>query len=109
MQTELEVTDDQIQETRKSFFFSFLNNKKNLHFSLTESIPCCADHTKTIHVKFQLQKECSFGQQFLIVGDDPMFGLWDPSSAIPMNWSDGNVWTVELVSKNLPRSEFFFC
>ncbi|PQM37900.1 uncharacterized protein Pyn_35706 [Prunus yedoensis var. nudiflora] len=68
-QTELEVTDDQIQETH---------------------------HTKTIHVKFQLQKECSFGQQFLIVGDDPMFGLWDPSSAIPMNWSDGNVWTVEL-------------
>ncbi|KAB2630536.1 hypothetical protein D8674_008055 [Pyrus ussuriensis x Pyrus communis] len=68
-QTELEIADSQIQETH---------------------------HTKTIHVKFQLQKECSFGQEFLIVGDDPMFGLWDPASAIPMIWSNGNVWTVEL-------------
>ncbi|CAN6576167.1 unnamed protein product [Malus baccata var. baccata] len=68
-ETELEIADSQIQETH---------------------------HTKTIRVRFQLQKECSFGQEFLIVGDDSMFGLWDPASAIPMNWSDGNVWTVEL-------------
>ncbi|KAK9920440.1 hypothetical protein M0R45_028995 [Rubus argutus] len=68
-QAELETTDAQIQE---------------------------AYPTKTMHVKFQLQKECSFGQQFLIVGDDPMLGLWDPSSAIPMDWSDGNVWSVQL-------------
>ncbi|KAK3226161.1 hypothetical protein Dsin_006023 [Dipteronia sinensis] len=52
--------------------------------------------SKTIHVRFQLQKECMFGEQFLIVGDDPMFGLWDPENAIPLNWSDGHVWTVEL-------------
>lgn len=39
-----------------------------------------------------------FGEQFLVVGDDPMFGLWDPASAIPLNWSDGHTWTVELVS-----------
>lgn len=52
--------------------------------------------SKTVHVRFQLQKECLFGEQFLIVGDDPMFGLWDPTSAIPLNWSDGHVWTAEL-------------
>lgn len=52
--------------------------------------------SKTVHVKFQLQRECSFGQQFHIVGDDPMFGLWEPSDAVPLNWSDGHVWTVEL-------------
>ncbi|XP_027067048.1 uncharacterized protein [Coffea arabica] len=51
---------------------------------------------KSVHVKFQLQRECLFGQQFLIVGDDPMFGLWDPSNAIPLNWSEGHVWTVEM-------------
>lgn len=39
-----------------------------------------------------------FGEQFLVVGDDTMFGLWDPASAIPLNWSDGHTWTVELVS-----------
>ncbi|KAG2690820.1 hypothetical protein I3760_09G207500 [Carya illinoinensis] len=51
---------------------------------------------KTVHVRFQLQKGCKFGEQFLVVGDDPMFGLWDPARAIPLNWSDGHTWTVEL-------------
>ncbi|OMO97576.1 Carbohydrate binding module family 20 [Corchorus olitorius] len=52
--------------------------------------------SKTSHVKFQLQKECSFGDHFFIVGDHPMFGLWDPESAIPLNWTEGHVWAVEL-------------
>ncbi|XP_011035334.1 PREDICTED: uncharacterized protein LOC105133171 [Populus euphratica] len=25
-----------------------------------------------------------------------MVGLWDPSSAIPLNWSEGHTWSVEL-------------
>lgn len=52
--------------------------------------------SSTVHVKFLLLKECVFGEQFLIVGDDPMFGLWDPESAVPLNWSEGHLWTVEL-------------
>ncbi|OVA02668.1 Carbohydrate binding module family 20 [Macleaya cordata] len=52
--------------------------------------------SKTVHVKFQLQKECLFGQEFLLVGDDPIFGVWDPTSAIPLDWSDGHIWSVEL-------------
>ncbi|XP_021622112.1 uncharacterized protein LOC110622059 isoform X2 [Manihot esculenta] len=52
--------------------------------------------SKTVHVKFQLKKECSFGEQFVLVGDDPLFGMWDPANAIPLKWSDGHVWTVEL-------------
>ncbi|OWM67123.1 hypothetical protein CDL15_Pgr000575 [Punica granatum] len=52
--------------------------------------------SKTVHVRFQLKKECRFGEQFLLVGDDPIFGSWDPSSAIPMNWSDDNIWTLDL-------------
>lgn len=48
---------------------------------------------KTVRVRFQLQRECSFGQQFHIVGDDPVLGQWDPSGAVPFNWSDGHVWT----------------
>jgi len=44
-----------------------------------------------------LRKECVFGEHFFIVGDDPVFGgLWDPETALPLNWSDGNVWTVDL-------------
>ncbi|AED90318.1 putative protein [Arabidopsis thaliana] len=52
---------------------------------------------KTVRVRFQLRKECVFGEHFFIVGDDPVFGgLWDPETALPLNWSDGNVWTVDL-------------
>ncbi|XP_010262821.1 PREDICTED: uncharacterized protein LOC104601244 isoform X2 [Nelumbo nucifera] len=51
---------------------------------------------RTVHVRFQLQKECLFGERFLLVGDDPIFGLWDPSNAIPLEWSDGHIWTVDL-------------
>ncbi|KAK1368940.1 hypothetical protein POM88_035032 [Heracleum sosnowskyi] len=32
-------------------------------------------------------------EQFHIVGDDPVLGQWDPSRAVPFNWSDGHVWT----------------
>ncbi|XP_010908971.1 uncharacterized protein [Elaeis guineensis] len=53
-------------------------------------------HLQTARVKFLLRKECLFGEQFLLVGDDPMFGLWDPSKAIPLEWSDGHVWTAQL-------------
>ncbi|KAK3015512.1 hypothetical protein RJ639_005394 [Escallonia herrerae] len=55
-----------------------------------------SNEAKAVHVKFQLERECSFGQHFHIVGDDPMFGSWDPTDAIPLNWSDGHVWTAEL-------------
>ncbi|XP_054784295.1 uncharacterized protein LOC129291130 [Prosopis cineraria] len=50
---------------------------------------------KIAHVKFQLQRKCQYGEQFFIVGNDPLFGSWDPSEAIPMAWSDHHIWTAE--------------
>ncbi|CAL9121376.1 unnamed protein product [Musa textilis] len=55
-----------------------------------------ADRYKTVLVRFVLQMKCSFGQQFLLVGDDPMFGLWDPEKAVPLEWTSGHEWTAEL-------------
>ncbi|BFG33936.1 hypothetical protein CerSpe_202100 [Prunus speciosa] len=52
--------------------------------------------SETVHVQFQLHKECNFGESFLLVGNEPIMGEWNPASAIPLNWSDGNIWTVEL-------------
>ncbi|KAI3992551.1 hypothetical protein MKX01_022642 [Papaver californicum] len=52
--------------------------------------------SEAVQVKFQLIRECLFGQEFLVVGDDPIFGVWDPSSAIPLKWSQGHLWTAEL-------------
>ncbi|KAK7339863.1 hypothetical protein VNO77_20549 [Canavalia gladiata] len=56
---------------------------------------CCADEPKNIRVKFQLERICNFGEQFLVVGNDPTFGSWNPSNAVPMTWSEGHVWTVD--------------
>ncbi|WVZ68113.1 hypothetical protein U9M48_017094 [Paspalum notatum var. saurae] len=50
---------------------------------------------KTVRVKFVLKKQCAFGQQFLVVGDDAALGLWDPAKAIPLNWSEEHVWTAK--------------
>ncbi|MFS7904535.1 putative glucan 1,4-alpha-glucosidase [Helianthus anomalus] len=52
--------------------------------------------TQTVGVHFQLRRECSFGQNFLITGDHPILGLWDPNNAVPLTWSDGHIWTVHL-------------
>ncbi|XP_038906171.1 uncharacterized protein LOC120092050 [Benincasa hispida] len=54
------------------------------------------NQSKTVRVKFQLQKECTFGEHFFVVGDDPIFGSWDVSSAIPLNWADGHQWAAEV-------------
>lgn len=51
----------------------------------------------TVKVKFELQRECHFGQQFKVVGGDSQFGDWDPSAAVPLSWSEGHLWTAEVV------------
>lgn len=50
-----------------------------------------------VRVRIQLMKECQFGEQFFVVGAQPELGLWNPLDAVPMTWSDGHVWTLELV------------
>ncbi|KAJ7195286.1 hypothetical protein O6H91_Y511800 [Diphasiastrum complanatum] len=49
-----------------------------------------------VNVKFVLQMECNFGQQFNVIGEDPLLGAWDPSAAVPLQWSDNHVWSTEL-------------
>lgn len=62
-----------------------------------ETQPQEEDCSEKVRVKFQLQKECAFGEHFLLVGDSPMLGLWDPESAVPMNWSEGHIWSAEML------------
>ncbi|XP_076939556.1 uncharacterized protein LOC143608394 [Bidens hawaiensis] len=52
--------------------------------------------TQTVRVQFRLQRECSFGQNFLITGDHPILGSWDPNNAISLTWSDGHIWTADI-------------
>ncbi|KAF0919865.1 hypothetical protein E2562_032151 [Oryza meyeriana var. granulata] len=66
----------------------------------TETLPPPNDApTKTVLVKFVLQKQCAFGQRFLVVGEDPALGLWNPAKAAALDWSDDHAWTVK---KELP-------
>ncbi|KAF3334125.1 Glucoamylase [Carex littledalei] len=61
-----------------------------------------------VHVRFVLQKECMFGERFYLVGDDPLFGLWDPSNGIPLDWCDGHIWSARLEVPMGKKVEFKF-
>ncbi|WP_411942999.1 CBM20 domain-containing protein, partial [Streptococcus anginosus] len=50
----------------------------------------------TVRVRFTLHKPCEFGEEFLLVGEHPLLGSWDTDKAIPMAWSKGHVWAVEV-------------
>ncbi|KAE9611040.1 hypothetical protein Lal_00015861 [Lupinus albus] len=75
IESELETVDSQDQQTEESEQTS---------------------ESKFVRVTFQLEKNCDFGEQFLVVGDDPVLGSWDPANGLSMTWSDGHIWTVEL-------------
>ncbi|KAJ7964159.1 Phosphoglucan, water dikinase, chloroplastic [Quillaja saponaria] len=51
-------------------------------------------------ILFMLNSSCkrSVGlvSNFFVVGNDPAIGLWIPTRAIPLNWSEGDIWSVEL-------------
>lgn len=61
----------------------------------TAILPPPDDHVRTVRVKFVLEKKCAFGQRFLVVGDVPALGLWDPAKATALDWSEGHVWTAK--------------
>ncbi|BFI24910.1 hypothetical protein MPTK2_1g16100 [Marchantia polymorpha subsp. ruderalis] len=61
-----------------------------------ESVAPIEDTRPKANVKFVLQKECHFGQQFNVVGDIAELGEWDPAHAVAMEWSEGHVWTAEV-------------
>ncbi|XP_051226613.1 uncharacterized protein [Lolium perenne] len=58
--------------------------------------PLPHDPVNTVQVKFVLHRQCAFGQRFLVVGDDPALGLWDPTKAAALEWSEGHVWTATM-------------
>ncbi|KAM0886093.1 hypothetical protein ACQ4PT_029920 [Festuca glaucescens] len=62
----------------------------------TAILPLPDDPVNTVQVKFVLQRQCAFGQRFLVVGDDPALGLWDPTKAAALEWSEGHVWTATM-------------
>lgn len=64
--------------------------------TLIPAIEVSVPEGPTVKVKFVLQKKCQFGQNFKVVGNHPLFGSWNPEAALPMNWADGHLWSVEV-------------
>lgn len=61
-----------------------------------DSVSLPEDQGPTVTVKFVLEEKCKFGQQFHVVGDAPQFGSWNPKAAVPLDWSEGDIWTTEV-------------
>ncbi|KAH7291540.1 hypothetical protein KP509_29G020900 [Ceratopteris richardii] len=59
-----------------------------------------------VKVKFVLKKRCEFGQYFSVVGEDKALGAWIPESSIPMQWSEGHIWTTEVKVSSGKRVEY---
>ncbi|MCD7461251.1 hypothetical protein HAX54_045744 [Datura stramonium] len=74
----------------------FCASDTQTHTQSEETETTDTNQSEPVRVKFQLNKECSFGQHFYIVGDDPVLGSWNPSNAVPLEWSEGHVWNVDL-------------
>ncbi|KAL3701484.1 hypothetical protein R1sor_019506 [Riccia sorocarpa] len=66
------------------------------------------DSSPKVNVKFTLQKQCHFGQQFNVVGDIPELGEWDPSRAVPLEWSEEHVWTAQVPIRTGLNVEYKF-
>lgn len=105
MQAEVDDHELLIQESpngyaRKRILVFTIVSKINISFfCLIQYINVLVEaETQTVRVQFRLQRECSFGQNFLITGDHPILGSWDPNNAISLTWSDGHIWTADIVS-----------
>ena len=51
---------------------------------------------EAMRVSFAMPYRCEFGQHIALVGSDEYLGDWDVQRGVPMNWQDGDVWTVDV-------------
>lgn len=49
-----------------------------------------------VAVTFQLPYHCKYGQKMCLIGADAKLGAWNVAQAIPMDWTEGDVWVVDL-------------
>ena len=47
-------------------------------------------------LSFALPYRCEFGQNLSIIGSTTSLGSWDIDQSVDMEWTDGDVWRVEL-------------
>ncbi|CAN1846424.1 Pentatricopeptide repeat-containing protein At2g29760, chloroplastic [Linum perenne] len=77
---------------------SNLTHEADVGIEFDTNMPGIQQLGSSVRVKFQLHKDCMYGEQILLVGNHPAIGSWDPMNAIALSWSEGNMWSVEMSS-----------
>jgi hypothetical protein len=40
----------------------------------------------------QIHRRVNFGESLAVVGGSPVLGDWDPTKAVTLEWSEGDMW-----------------
>ena len=59
----------------------------------------CASSSTTASagvVRFSIRGELDYGDEMCVVGSAVELGAWNPDAALPLRWTEGNVWRGEL-------------
>ncbi|KAI7841904.1 hypothetical protein COHA_004432 [Chlorella ohadii] len=57
---------------------------------------CFSNADGNVSVSFRLPYRCKYGQKLCLIGSNDVLGSWHVDRAVAMNWTEGDVWTVEL-------------
>lgn len=49
-----------------------------------------------MRVTFTVPRRVRFGQHVCIIGAGEALGSWDPTQAVGMTWTEGDIWQVEV-------------
>ncbi|KAL4458565.1 hypothetical protein ABPG75_013430 [Micractinium tetrahymenae] len=49
-----------------------------------------------IEISFSLPYHCKYGQRLCVIGGSDNLGAWNVAKAVPMEWTEGDVWIVDL-------------
>lgn len=55
-----------------------------------------APTSEKVKVSFKVPHHVEFGENICVVGAHDTLGSWDVGSSVPLNWSEGDVWTAQL-------------
>jgi len=58
--------------------------------------PTLRTANKKVKLSFKLPYRVNFGQDICLVGSSDVLGNWDPRHGVGMQWSEGDVWQVDL-------------
>ncbi len=50
----------------------------------------------TVSVSLQVPYHCKYGQKVCVIGAADYLGAWNVENAVPMNWTEGDVWVADL-------------